>query len=137
MDPDFYLANWRLGWALLEKGQNQEAIMQIEKAARMPEAAEWVRSALATAYAKTGQIDKARKILGKMKNESRQNVDLGYDIAYVNAALGDKDQAFWWLNKAFQTRSGSLILLKVDPGMDSLRPDPRFRDLMHRVGLTP
>jgi len=58
-----------------------------------------------------------------------------YNIATVDAALGDKDEAFAWLDRAYADRSFYLTWIKVDPQMDSLRLDPRFADLMRRVGL--
>jgi len=57
-------------------------------------------------------------------------------IALIYAALGDKDQAFAWLEKADKGRDGILARLKVDPRFDSLRSDPRFADLVRRVGLS-
>jgi len=57
----------------------------------------------------------------------------GFGIAY--AALGDKDQAFQWLERTLQDRSWEITFLKVDPNLDSLHSDPRFSDLVKRVGL--
>lgn len=58
-------------------------------------------------------------------------------VATVYAALGDRDQAFAWLEKAYEGRSFYITVLRVDPDLDSLRSDPRFADLLQRVGLTP
>ncbi len=58
-----------------------------------------------------------------------------YHIAVIYAGLGQKDQALAWLEKAYAERDGSLVLLRVDPGLDSLRSDPRYADLVRRVGL--
>ena len=68
---------------------------------------------------------------------SKQRYVSPYLIAIVYVGLGDKDQAFAWLDKAFQDRSSLLLWLKVEPQFDSLRDDPRFQDLLRRVGLTP
>ncbi len=56
-------------------------------------------------------------------------------IATIHAALGEKDLAFEWLQKAYEDRSGWLVYLKIDPMFDPLRSDPRFTDLLRRVGL--
>ena len=58
-----------------------------------------------------------------------------YDIAFVYAGLGEKEKAVAWLEKAFQERTIAIVSLKVDPYWDSLRTDPRFADLLRRVGL--
>ena len=58
-----------------------------------------------------------------------------YYMALVYAGLGEKDEAFDWLEKAYQEHSWELVGLKVHPGFDPLRSDPRFQDIVHRVGL--
>ena len=58
-----------------------------------------------------------------------------YGVATVYAALGDKTRAFEWLEKAYAERSEDIVFLKIDPRLKSLRPDPRFADLLRRVGL--
>ncbi len=58
-------------------------------------------------------------------------------FAYNHATLGEKDQAFEWLEKAYQERAGELIYLKVEPNLDPLRDDPRFQDLLRRMNLEP
>ncbi len=59
------------------------------------------------------------------------------DIAGLYARLGDRDKAFTWLEKAYEEEEEGLTLLKVEPRFDNLRDDPRFQDLLRRVGLTP
>ena len=56
-------------------------------------------------------------------------------MALIHALLGEKDQAFDWMQKAYEDRSAWLVYLKVDPVWDPLRTDPRFADLLNRVGL--
>jgi hypothetical protein len=58
-----------------------------------------------------------------------------YSIALIYTGLGEKEQAFAWLEKAYEDRSSLMIYLKVEPMLDSLRSDPRFTDLLHRIGL--
>ncbi len=57
------------------------------------------------------------------------------DVAYVYSSLGRKDRAFVWLEKAYERRSFRMIFLAVDPRFDSLHSDPRFADLLRRIGL--
>ncbi len=87
------------------------------------------------AYALAGQRDKAQKALDELREMSKQRYVSPYLIAVVYAGLGDKDQAFAWLEKAYQDRSFFLIWLNVEPRFDSLRDDSRFADVVRRVGL--
>jgi len=66
---------------------------------------------------------------------SKERYVSAYDIALVHTGLGDKEQAFEWFEKAYQERSAALSWLKVDARLDQLRSDPRFADLIRRVGL--
>jgi len=90
---------------------------------------------LGRAYALAGQRDKAQKALDELREMSKQRYVSPYLIAVVYAGLGDKDQAFAWLEKAYQDRSFFLIWLNVEPRFDSLRDDSRFADVVRRVGL--
>ncbi len=87
-------------------------------------------------YAVSGQKEEARKVLDELLNErSKRPYVSSYLIATIYAGLGDKDQAFASLEKAYEARSWYLTHLKLDPELDSLRSDPRFADLVRRVGL--
>ena len=80
--------------------------------------------------------DDARKLLFKLEDMSRQRYVPAFNIAIAYEGLSDKDAAIQWLEKAYKERFWGMILLKTDPRWDSLRSDPRFQDLMRRVGLT-
>ena len=75
----------------------------------------------------------ARKILDQLKERSQQTYVQPASIALIYLALGDKDQAFDWLQRAYQDRSGWLLYLKVDPWVDAVRNDARYTDLVRRV----
>ena len=79
--------------------------------------------------------DEAQRILDQMKSTKEYVSPI--DMIHLYLSLGDREQAFKWLQKAYEERDGQLGFLKVDPYMDSLRSDPRFQDLLRRVGLTP
>jgi hypothetical protein len=79
--------------------------------------------------------DKTYKVLDELREMSKQRYVSPYLIAVVYVGLGDKDQAFAWLDKAYQDRYFLLIWLKVEPLFDPLRADPRFADLQRRVGV--
>jgi hypothetical protein len=76
------------------------------------------------------------RTLDQLKELSNERYVAPYWIAVVCAGLGEKDQAFQWLEKSYQERSSEMIVFNVDPWFDNLRPDPRFADLVRRIGLT-
>jgi predicted negative regulator of RcsB-dependent stress response len=88
-------------------------------------------------YARTGKRDDALKIVAEMKEREKKQIISPQAVANIYAALGDKDQAFEWLEKAYTARSPTLRSLKIGTAWDPLRSDPRFADLLKRVGLPP
>lgn len=94
-----------------------------------------VLSFLAHAYASSGKREEATKVVGQMHELAKQRYVPAYGFGIAYAALGDKDQAFQWLERTLQDRSWEITFLKVDPNLDSLHSDPRFSDLVKRVGL--
>lgn len=93
-------------------------------------------SVVGYAAAVCGQTDQARRILGEMLTRARRGGYVSPEaIAIVYVALGDKNQAFTWLDRALDDRTWSMYLLRVEPMLDSLRGDPRFTRLIQRVGL--
>jgi TolB-like protein/Tfp pilus assembly protein PilF len=138
MDSNFPLAHARLAGAYEYKGMYEEAIAEYERMIELSGSSADNPSNLATLavlYAGSGRGDRARDILNRLKERSqRENVSPS-EIAEIHAALGEKDQAFEWLEMAYQVRSSDLRFLKVSQTWDSLRSDPRFADLLRRVGL--
>ena len=92
---------------------------------------------LGHAYAVSGQRDEALETLDQLKQNAGQRYVSGFSFALVYAGLGEKDQAFQWLEKSYQDRAPDMVQLKVDPMLDSLHSDPRFADLVKRMGLGP
>jgi TolB-like protein/DNA-binding winged helix-turn-helix (wHTH) protein/Tfp pilus assembly protein PilF len=133
MDPNFALAHNQLAQAYLQKHMNDEAIAELQKAAQLSGGSATVLANLARAYAASGKRSEAIKLLGDLKKRSNPIYSHGSEIAMVYAALGDKDQAMTWLEKGYQERFNPGVLLR--PGFDSLRSDPRFEDLVRRIGL--
>jgi hypothetical protein len=70
-----------------------------------------------------------------LREQAKQRSISAYYIALIYAGLGEKDQAFVWLEKAYQENGDGIIFLKVEPGFDGLRSDPRFHDLLRRMRL--
>lgn len=138
MDPNFALAHGRLGGAYGFKGMYEEAIAEHQRAMELSGSnadKPGMLATLAGIYAKCGRADQARDILNRLKEQAQREYVSPCDIAEVHAALGEEDQAFEWLEKAYQLRSSDMRFLKVSVYMDSLRSDPRFADLLRRVGF--
>ena len=133
--PDDRLPLWPLGWALICNHQAEEAIPELEKAVSGTDSSPGVLSALIWAYAHAGRRADALRLLGELKK--RQQTGYVPAGAFVNAylGLGDNDEAFAWFERAYEEQSNILIYIKVFPLYDPLRGDPRFQDLVRRVGL--
>jgi TolB-like protein/Tfp pilus assembly protein PilF len=115
----------------VEKGMYDEAMQQFQKLDDQPHAL----GHMGNAYARIGREAEAREMISRLQKHV-QNTGVGrYEIALVYAGLGEKDEAFAWLEKSFAARDKGLTYLKIDPCLDPLRPDPRFQDLVKRVGL--
>ena len=134
MDQGFYYAHWRLGLVYEMKGSNQEAIAEYRKARQLDDDP-FVLALLGHAYAVSGERAEALKTVEQLKEISQQRYVSAYSFSVLYGGLGEKDQAFQWLEKAYQDRADDLRQLKVDPLLDNLRSDPRFTDLVRRVGL--
>jgi serine/threonine protein kinase/tetratricopeptide (TPR) repeat protein len=136
MDPTFMPAHVYLGRAYEQKGTYPEAIAEMRKALDLSEGDTNELASLGHAYAMSHQEAEAKKILDQLKERSQQTYVQPSLIALIHVGLGDKDQAFDWLQKAYEDRSAGLLYLKVDPAFDRIRSDSRFVDLLHRVGLS-
>jgi TolB-like protein/Tfp pilus assembly protein PilF len=137
LNPNFAQAHLFLGWAYVQKARYEEAIAAAKKASSLSPSDLRTVSALGHAYAVSGQTSEAVNILDQLKELSRQRYISPHDMAIIYTGLGEKEQAFAWLDKAYADRSWPLPLLKFDPRFYSLRSDPRFADLVRRIGLAP
>jgi eukaryotic-like serine/threonine-protein kinase len=135
LDPNFVGAHDCLGSAYLAKADYSKAIAECQKATA-GSGNDLVRATgLARAYAAAGKSTEVRKILATLYAESQRRYVPPYFVATVHAALGEKDDAFTWLNKAYEGRDTNLQWLKVDAAFDPLRSDPRFQELLSRIHL--
>jgi serine/threonine-protein kinase len=135
MDPNFILAHHRLGLAYEQKGEYDKAIAEFKQVVSLSAGKPLGVTAMGHAYALAGNRAEAQKLLAEMQEVSKQRYVSSASIALIYAALGDKDQAFAWLEKANNERDAILARLRVDSRFDSLRSDPRFADLARRVAL--
>jgi len=133
MDPNFALAHNQLAQAYLQKHMNDEAVAELQKAAQLSGGGPTIMANLARAYAASGERSEAIKLLTDLKKRSNSIYSHGSEIAVIYAALGDMDQAMNWLEKGYEERFNPGVLSR--PGFDPLRSDPRFQDLVRRIGL--
>jgi len=135
LDPYFPLAHAELATAYVQKGMVDEAIADLNNALNRGNTHPRVTGMLGYAYAAAGKSAEARKVLEDLKTLSPGRYAFALPIARIHAALGEKDQAFEWLERAYQERAFWLNFIKIEPLLDSLRTDARFTDLLRRVGL--
>ncbi len=135
LDPNYPRTHRVLGKVYLEKGLHQKAIAEFEKYSTLTNERSVGLAYVGNAYGRLGKRDEAGRILDELIAISQHEYVSAYAIAMVYIGLGDKDHAFEWLNKACEERSDFLVHLKVDPDFDSLRSDPRFAELMKKVGV--
>ncbi|HEY9432950.1 MAG TPA: tetratricopeptide repeat protein, partial [Blastocatellia bacterium] len=134
LEPDSARGRRDLGRIQLQRDQYDEAIAALAQAVARKAEPDFI-SDLAYAYAVAGRRDEARRTLAQLQDVAKQRYVPPFYIAKVYAGLGDNTQAMALLNRAFQDRSDQLTGLRVEPAFDRMRADPRFIDLMRRVGL--
>lgn len=130
---DFNLPDWNFLWGdvYAAKGMYPESIREFIKSGNGP----YSLGHLGNAYAHAGQQEEALKTIAQLQEFVRKNGVGRYEIALVYTGLGRKQDAFKWLEASYQAHDVGLLYLKVDPSLDPLRSDPRFDDLVRRVGL--
>jgi TolB-like protein/DNA-binding winged helix-turn-helix (wHTH) protein/Tfp pilus assembly protein PilF len=127
LEPEFREARTALALLYSQMGRHEQAIAEAERTG--------LKLVLADVYARAGRTDDARRLLGEFKTLNRERHVAPLAVASVHAALGEDDQAFDYLEGAYRERITALSHLKVDPGLESLRADPRFADLLRRMNL--
>ncbi len=133
MDPNFALAHNQLGQAYLQKRMHDEAVTELQKAVQLSGDNATCIANLARAYVASGKRREAVKLLNDLKKRSNPSHSHASEIAVIYVALADMDQAMNWLEKGYEERFNPSVLLR--PGFDPLRSDPRFQDLLRRIGL--
>ena len=137
MDPNFAGAHFDIAQTYVEKKMYAEAIGEYQKALAISGRNPFYLSDLGWAHARAGNTPEAKQILNQLEEISRQTYVFPFAFASIYIGLGDKDHAFTWLEKGYEQRDNPLVFLKAEPLFDPLRSDPRFADLVRRVGLPP
>jgi len=135
MDPTFAVAHGYLGQAYLAKGEYEKALRELQQALALSGNETSFKAELGNAYAVAGKKTEALAILHELLQMSARRYVSPYSIALVYVGLGDRDQAFQWLDKAYDEHSVRLINIAVHPRLTGLRSDPRFAALVKRIGL--
>jgi TolB-like protein/DNA-binding winged helix-turn-helix (wHTH) protein/Tfp pilus assembly protein PilF len=133
MDSTFAIGHKQLGDAYLLKQMDKEAVAELQKAVRLSGGSPICVADLARAYVASGKVNEAMKLLSDLKKSSNASFTNAPQIAMIYASAGDNDQALHWLERAYEERFNPSILLRS--GFDPLRSDPRFEELMRRIGL--
>lgn len=138
LEPDFPMAYHGLMDAYGQKGMLEEALAagehMLKLSGKMGEAVAHI-GVLGFYYARTGHEDKARKFLSDLEERSKKGYVSSFWVGVIFLGLGDTDKAFEWFEKAFEERDGNLIYITIPPPFDSIRPDPRYKQLLKKMGL--
>lgn len=135
IDPHFALAHHCLGLALAHQARLAEAVAELQQTIQLSGNSPLTLGAMGYIYAICGKRVEAHAVLEELQEQAKHRYVSPYHVARVYAGLGEKDSAFAWLEQAYQTRSHYLVWIKTDFLLDHLRPDPRFRSLLRRIGL--
>jgi eukaryotic-like serine/threonine-protein kinase len=134
LDPNDWFSHMGLGFAYLQATQSQKAIVEFENALRLEENPD-AMGGLGLAYGLSGDRTKAEGVLRRLERRSGVSYVPPYDFAQVHAGLGNKDEAFRWLDKAREDGGFGVVWLEVATDMDTLRSDPRYGVLLRSIGF--
>lgn len=135
LDPNFFAARRYLALSLAQKGVYNEAIAEAQKAVEGSKGSAVVKAEYGSTLALAGKRAEAEKIIEELKQTASQRYLSPYHIAIIYACLGDKDEAFEWLRKTVDEQGDFLNYAKADPKLTNLHADPRYSELMRRIGL--
>ncbi len=135
LEPNFVVGRWALSQAYIVNGMYADAITLNEQSLQTDPTNQVFLRFAGYAYAKSGRRHEAEEVIKRFKDIAKTQYVMSFRVAQIYVALGDKEKAFAELEKAFTERDWELHRLKVDPFMDPLRADPRFKELLKRLNL--
>jgi TolB-like protein/Tfp pilus assembly protein PilF len=136
LDPNFWPPHQTLGILLVKRGRYVEALNEAQKSVQLANRGNASLAFLGHVYAKLGRRSEAEAVIKELEKRYTNKQADGRDLAVVYVGLDDKDQAFAWLEKAYQERSVFMVFLKLEPLLEPLHNDPRWNDLERRVGIS-
>jgi serine/threonine protein kinase/tetratricopeptide (TPR) repeat protein len=134
-DPNYGLAYWYRGLALEAQRKYADALTEMRKGAALLKGNVVVQADIGHLHAVRGDKREAQRIIDDLQQASTRRFISPFEIALIYLGLGQTDRAFEWLERAYRERSDLLVYLKLDPRLDAIRSDPRFKDLVRRVGI--
>jgi serine/threonine-protein kinase len=134
-NPHFEGAYWALGLIQEQRGDLDESAAAFRRGIQLAPQSPRMRSGLARTLAASGRRAEAFEILAELNDLSKKRYVSPFELASVHFALGNADEAYEWLTQAFQSRCFELIFAKVDPRVDPLRGDARFKKLLPQLGV--
>lgn len=135
LDENFVHTHFCLGLAYIQKSNFQKGIAHFHKAINILGRYSTALAGLGLAYALSGRRSEAEALIEELKEIDQRKYVPRYLVALVYTGLGNRDQAFAWLEKSFDEKESGLVWLQVEPSSDRLRADPRFADLVKRIGI--
>jgi adenylate cyclase len=135
LSPDDEQSHGALGHVYSRKGMYAEALAEMQKSFDLSHGNPFPEAGLALIYAESGKRDEAKVRLNKVIAAYGPDPTLATIIALVYSVLGEKDEAFRWLDRAYQSRAPNLLQIRSFPEFDNLRSDPRFAELLRRIGF--
>jgi tetratricopeptide (TPR) repeat protein len=136
IDPNFWFTHAFAASAYIEKGMFSEAVAEAKKASALSEGSTHATAFMGYALAKAGKQAEARAVLKDLLKLSTERYVPPYHIALIYNGLGEDGETLAWLERGYQQRDSKMVFLKVEPKWNNLRADPRFQDLMRRVGFS-
>lgn len=139
MDPNFMVAHWGLGLTYIQRGQAEEAVREFQKAIDILGASSLLLQGLGHAYAALGKREEVAKVLHQLEemSEAHSMYVSPYHTAVIHLDLGELDEAFCWLENAYEEHDFWVVYLKSDPVWKDLRSDRRYVALLEKMGLEP
>ena len=136
LDNGFWAAHQTLSIVLVKQGRYDDAVVEAQKSTQFSNRGNASLALLGHVYARLGRRTEADAVIKELEKRYADKAADGRDLAVVYAGFNDVNQAFTWLEKAFADHSVMLAFLKLEPLLEPLQSDPRWKDLERRVGIS-